>query len=100
MKVSDPLVKPVGTPGVVLTTTDELVTVTAHPGLLAVKVYTPASPVPVEVIWVLSELVLAISPVVGPVHAYVAAPVAAPVSVSILPVQIGFGVADALTPVG
>ena len=36
----------------------------------------------------------------GPVQLQVVAPVAPPVNVNVLPSQIGFGVADAVTPVG
>ena len=36
----------------------------------------------------------------GPVQLQVVAPVAPPVKVSVAPAQIGFGLADAVTPVG
>lgn len=36
----------------------------------------------------------------GPVQLQAVAPVAVPVKVNVLPTQIGFGEADALTPVG
>ena len=64
-----PLVSPVATPGVVLITTGDDVTVTAHPGVLAVNVYTPASAADVDAIPVLKDVVLIISLVVGPLHA-------------------------------
>ena len=36
----------------------------------------------------------------GPVQLQLVAPVAPPVNVNVLPAQIGFGLADAVTPVG
>ena len=79
-----------------------MVAFTAQPGLLAVKVYTPALPLAIPVTLVLKDPEPVMVGLPGPVHKYVlaATPVLPPVSVSVPPAHTGLGDAEAVTPEG